>query len=584
MMRLQRAAVVAAVGLAALGSSMEPHPVRQIVGRWDSPPQRAPSTMVTDGPLLGNGDLGAVLGGVALDADRCSTQLTYYFGKQDFWTQQAIGDLVGQGPGEIFFQHVAAGQLSLSFSPAAGGGCGSASVPGNFSASQELWAARVNASLAVGSFVVETSAIIAKENVLLARLRPSHDAVLTATLLTPNRYGLPAQAGATVDALTLTRQSNKWVHNGAVLSECSPLVLNVAAGRFFQVDSTGRLGALHNQTSSVGPAMCMLLASDSDEPQPHQPRGQFVSMAPCGQPGTGWRFDKSTGTIASTDHIGICVGHFTGPTALPPLQVEGVRPVPCANTTANYSLVWTTAAGPNGTVALQAKGARPSFDPLTPASAPGPPVGPLCLSIVRANLNISLGLAAVLSDGTGVLPFAQPPRVHNSKLEGDCLWPSMAECTQTYSTAVNFSMRAGREYTMRLAAATTRDNDVLAHSAAVLHAATLARDAIPGEVERRHAAGWQRFWNQSAVSLGEKRQTLESFWYGAQYMLNCMARDGGTIAGLLGPFSSLDPVGWADGITLDCKSLVIRSDLSRFAPASRLSAVSLTSPRTGRQR
>ena len=183
---------------------------------------------------------------MVLDADRCSAGLTYYFGKQDFWTQQAIGDLVGQGPTEIFFQHVAAGELSLSFSPT--GGCGTAAAAGKFSASQELWAARVNASLALGSFVAEASSIIAgEENVLLARLRPSHDAVLTATLLTPNRYGLPAQAGAAADALTLTRQSNKWVHNGAVLSECSPLILNVAAGRFFQMDSTGRLGALHNR-------------------------------------------------------------------------------------------------------------------------------------------------------------------------------------------------------------------------------------------------------------------------------------------------------------------------------------------------
>ena len=494
-----------------------------------------------------------MIGGVVLDADRCTAGLTYYFGKQDFWTQQAIGDLVGQGPGELFFQHVAAGQLSLSFSPT--GGCGSAAAAGKFSASQELWAARVNASLALGSFVAEASSIIAgEENVLLARLRPSHDAVLTATLLTPNRYGLPAQAGAAADALTLTRQSNKWVHNGAVLSECSPLVLNVAAGRFFQMDSTGRLGALHNQTTgSAGPAMCMWLASDSDEPQPHQNRGQFVSMAPCGRPGTGWRFDNATGTIASTDHSGICVGYHTGSAPLPPLQTDGVRPLPCGSTDTDYSLVWSAGAGPNRTVSLQAKGAAPSFDPLTPASAPGPPVGALCLSIVRANLNISLGLAASLSDGSGVLPFAQQPSVHNDRLEGDCLWPSVAACTQTYSAAANFSLRAGREYTLRLAAATTRDDDVPAHSAAVLRAARLAHDAVPGEIEKRHAASWQRFWNGSAVSLGEKRQTLESFWYGAQYMLNCMARDGGTIAGLLGPFSSLDPVGWADGVTLDCE-------------------------------
>ena len=39
----------------------EPHPVSRVIGRWDSPPQRAPSTMVTDGPLLGNVSLPCAL-------------------------------------------------------------------------------------------------------------------------------------------------------------------------------------------------------------------------------------------------------------------------------------------------------------------------------------------------------------------------------------------------------------------------------------------------------------------------------------------------------------------------------------------
>ena len=97
------------------------HPVQRHIGRWDAPPAKAPSTMVTDGPLLGNGDMGTVLGGVShwnvSGSSSCGVGQTYYVGKQDFWTQQAVGDLSGQGAKEVFFQHVAAGHVGLR------GGC-----------------------------------------------------------------------------------------------------------------------------------------------------------------------------------------------------------------------------------------------------------------------------------------------------------------------------------------------------------------------------------------------------------------------------------------------------------------------------
>ena len=45
---------------------------------------------------------------------------------------------------------------------------------------------------------------------------------------------------------------------------------------------------------------------------------------------------------------------------------------------------------------------------------------------------------------------------------------------------------------------------------------------------------------------------MESFYYGAQYMLASLSRwPGGVAAGLLGPWSLQDPVGWSDHLTLD---------------------------------
>jgi hypothetical protein len=540
------------------------HPVRQIVGRWTSPPQKAPSTMVTDGPLLGNGDLGAVLGGVQFDRARCSCGLTYFLGKQDFWTQQAIGDLAGTGPGEIFMQHVAAGQLSLSFAlvdaTAAAAACGASQSDGDFAATQDLWSARVNTSLSFGSsFITETSALIdADENVLLSRLTTNRDVLMTLSLVTPNRYGLPSEASATSNTISLARQSNKWVNNGAVLSECSPLVLNVAAARFFQIDSSGILGQLLNQTSTAGPSMCMWLAGDLDEAQPHQSRGDIISMAPCGQTGTGWRFDNATGTIVSADKSGVCVGYYIGSAPLQHLQPDGIQPVPCNGSAAGkYGLVWTAISSANGTVSLQARNTSFSVDPVTAATPDGSKGLPirsaegLCLSVVRPNLNISLGIATALSDGDDIVPFSASPVIHNALLDGDCRFPSAKQCEQTYSATINFTLKAGKEYTLRIAAETTRTSGVSVDSSAVRRATARVRGVSPAKLEASHAARWKQFWNASAVSLGPKRSTLESFWYGSQYMLNSMARNGGTITGLLGPFSTLDPVGWADGITLD---------------------------------
>lgn len=65
------------------------------------------------------------------------------------------------------------------------------------------------------------------------------------------------------------------------------------------------------------------------------------------------------------------------------------------------------------------------------------------------------------------------------------------------------------------------------------------------------------WFNASEVDLGDKRQYLEGFWYGSQYMLRCFAKEGqdrgGVIPGLLGPWSLQDPVGWSDDVTLDCE-------------------------------
>ena len=70
------------------------HPVRRHVGTWTENPKRCPSSMVTDAPLLGNGELGAVFCGAEANADGGIAQSTR-LGQMDFWTEHAIASPPG---------------------------------------------------------------------------------------------------------------------------------------------------------------------------------------------------------------------------------------------------------------------------------------------------------------------------------------------------------------------------------------------------------------------------------------------------------------------------------------------------------
>lgn len=53
------------------------------VGVWDSPPTGVPSTKVAEGPLLGNGDMGVVLGGSRASLD-------FFIGLNQFWAIETV--------------------------------------------------------------------------------------------------------------------------------------------------------------------------------------------------------------------------------------------------------------------------------------------------------------------------------------------------------------------------------------------------------------------------------------------------------------------------------------------------------------
>ena len=84
--------------LAVLVVAEHQHPAAKHVGEWHTPPHACPSSMVSDCPLLGNGDMGVGLGGIAATADMSTINQTYYLGKMDFWTQQNMASALEPAP------------------------------------------------------------------------------------------------------------------------------------------------------------------------------------------------------------------------------------------------------------------------------------------------------------------------------------------------------------------------------------------------------------------------------------------------------------------------------------------------------
>ena len=288
----------------------------------------------------------------------------------------------------------------------------------------------------------------------------------------------------------------------------------------------------------------------------------MVSMAACGTPGTDWQYDPATGQITSSSNASVCVGYAFGaapPTPGPPYvptSRQVVAPVDCKH---HDIAVWATGFNVSnldpatgfGMFMARAAGAAHVLDPRALDSTPP------CLGIVRDNINITVGMAASLtsSDGASV-PAATAPVVRHGDLSGpNCRFPGVGRpCVADFSSTVTFKLSAGTVYTLRVAIASTRGGSVPEEASAIATAVHAATTTDPAVVEGANAASWSRWWGASTVSLGPGRQLLESFWYGAQYMLNCFTKNqtgGGVIPGLLGPWSMQDPVGWSDDVTLD---------------------------------
>eukprot|EP01043_Picozoa_sp_COSAG02_P084006 COSAG02_NODE_21915_length_770_cov_1.095380_1_plen_201_part_10 len=137
--------------------------------------------------------------------------------------------------------------------------------------------------------------------------------------------------------------------------------------------------------------------------------------------------------------------------------------------------------------------------------------------------------------------------------------------------SAHFTLSPGLVYIHKTSIETNRPPRAIVMSqSAVERARETIATVTTAELEGAHASWWARWWNMSYVDLGPDRQVLESFYYGAHYMLGSFSRVGGVTAGLLGPWSMQDPVGWFDDLTLDYN---VEANYWGAASANRLEAM-----------
>ena len=533
------------------------------VGTWDSAPMRTPSNGVVDGPLLGNGDLGAVLSFGAAEG------YTLHLGKSDLWATNTGVDLPAPPPlhSDTFYTSIAGGQLNLKpYIPH-----GSAV----FSATQRLADAHITANAAYDTINASISAFIASdENTLLATLTLSCASPTVTqwniSLVMGAMYGLPVRAGVTNEGVA---SPVLWGSKGGVTSTDNSMLLMPCDTRSYVIWPSVNTFALN--ASSSPPRLQLLNGTQRSVLLcPRRVGPTKLSLGPCDT-----SVDSYWALVPPPPSAG-------APTGSLQLQLAGNTSV-CA---------WSDAHqyhNSGGTVRIfECAAQKDSWWTWDSEAGQLHANETQCLAAVPPNVNITLGLGLVLLNGndSSPVPFITSMGV-----------PSAS----TASVTGVASLASGREYILVLTAATTRDEGWAVDPVDAAVARANAFVSAPQELAARtanHSEWWDSFWAASSLFLGDARQLLEGrcralflawnyvlvcavisysyyvsvsdmvnilflisvplpfvgFWYGAQYLLGCTAREGKIAPGLWGVWAVTDEMGWngGEGGRLDMRAYI----------------------------
>ena len=128
-------------------------------------------------------------------------------------------------------------------------------------------------------------------------------------------------------------------------------------------------------------------------------------------------------------------------------------------------------------------------------------------------------------------------------------WPQPAAGSKQ-DAALNLTLAAGDSATVIitvLTSVTTNDSPPLAMALSASKSALATNGAA---IKSEAASFWAAFWARSSVSLPSQPE-LERFWFCSQYLMGTASRAGRVAPGLWGPFVTTDDPAWDGGYTLD---------------------------------
>ncbi len=112
---------------------------------------------------------------------------------------------------------------------------------------------------------------------------------------------------------------------------------------------------------------------------------------------------------------------------------------------------------------------------------------------------------------------------------------------------LTFTIPAGAN--VRLLVAAMDSHDTSDYRAAAVKMLTTANQENLARLYAQHTQWWKGFWSRSYVEIPDK--LLENQWYGSLYVLACCSEPGDTAPGLWGNFITSRMMGWQGDYTLD---------------------------------
>jgi hypothetical protein len=522
------------------------------------PPQHVPSGTVVDGPILGNGDLGVAMGGPAEDQ-------RFYFGKNDFWSQQG--------------SPMSVGGLAVGIPDLAGA---------SYRQEQDLLNAEVRGTFTKGSLSVHLRTwAAATENLMVTEMSVEGSSGVPVTVqLFPAATELKDNA----KPVNLGREQHgtgRWYFSG--------LVNGVHV--YDRALAAPEVEALKNQQEVENGLVRRWNFDEREGKTPVDTPEKLVQSPSCTAPvpvlrPEEWPTEEPSGCRPDGYHLDY--QRFSdapggrAPKLMHASEYIDAGQAPLLKQVTVAAWIYIFSAGDanfilskgdwNEAYSLQLDQGRLRFNVGEHFVRSGQAL-PTHQWVHVAGTFDGMRLRAYV-DGKEVLPGARflyggaadgvawLSRNADGPLDQQYPWPTPLPPTSTRETqgrevslatrvvgvdstvrdeALHFVLAPGKE--IYLVTPVLSDLDAPEHLAAAKSRAAGLTVAEIAKLNAAHRDWWRRFWSESFVQIGDP--LLEKFYYASQYVIACASREGKVAPGLYGPWVTTDHPSWNGDYTLD---------------------------------